>query len=83
MENACFLAKIGADTAENEQHFAEILPIVGPTTAVRGARSDALASPAGTPQFSRTGQHSARDHGSAERFASWLVYGVRLAKLAK
>ena len=22
-----FLAKIGADTAENEQHFAEILPI--------------------------------------------------------
>ena len=25
--NAYFLAKIGADTAENEQHFAEILPI--------------------------------------------------------
>ena len=24
--NAYFLAKIGADTAENEQHFAEILP---------------------------------------------------------
>ena len=25
-QNAHFLAKIGADTAENEQHFAEILP---------------------------------------------------------
>ena len=24
--NYYFLAKIGADTAENEQHFAEILP---------------------------------------------------------
>ena len=27
MQNAYFLAKIGADTAKNEQHFAEILPI--------------------------------------------------------
>ena len=26
LKNADFLAKIGADTAENEQHFAEILP---------------------------------------------------------
>ena len=26
LSNAYFLAKIGADTAENEQHFAEILP---------------------------------------------------------
>ena len=25
LQNAYFLAKIGADTAENEQHFAEIL----------------------------------------------------------
>ena len=32
LQNAYFLAKIGADTAENEQHFAEILPI--------GRRSD-------------------------------------------
>ena len=29
LQNAYFLAKIGADTAENEQHFAEILPIWG------------------------------------------------------
>ena len=27
LQNAYFLAKIGADAAENEQHFAEILPI--------------------------------------------------------
>ena len=26
LQNAYFLAKIGADTAENEQHFTEILP---------------------------------------------------------
>ena len=26
LQNAYFLAKVGADTAENEQHFAEIFP---------------------------------------------------------
>ena len=29
LSNAYFLAKIGADTAENEQHFAEKLPKIG------------------------------------------------------
>ena len=29
LQNAYFLAKIGADTAENEQLFAEILPKIG------------------------------------------------------
>ena len=29
LQNAYFLAKIGADTAENEQHFAVILPKIG------------------------------------------------------
>ena len=29
LQNAYFLAKIDADTAENEQHFAEILPKTG------------------------------------------------------
>ena len=29
LQNAYFLAKIGADTAENEQHLAEILPKIG------------------------------------------------------
>ena len=38
LQNAYFLAKIGADTAENEQHFAEILPKTGnyPTGPVVG-----------------------------------------------
>ena len=29
LQNAYLLAKIDADTAENEQHFAEILPKIG------------------------------------------------------
>ena len=29
LQNAYLVAKIGADTAENEQHFAEILPVGG------------------------------------------------------
>ena len=29
LQNAYFLAKIGADTAENERHFAESLPKIG------------------------------------------------------
>ena len=49
LQNAYFVAKIGADTAENEQHFAEILPIgrrgphppaQGSTGAVRLRRGD-------------------------------------------
>ena len=52
LQNAYFLAKIGADTAENEQHFAEILPKTGnyPTgPSVRGgprSRRDAERRPA-------------------------------------
>ena len=40
LQNAYFLAKIGADTAENEQHFAEVLP----TDALRRRRLGALAA---------------------------------------
>ena len=29
LQNKYFLAKIGADTAENEQHFAENVPKIG------------------------------------------------------
>ena len=45
LQNAYFLAKIGADTAENEQHFAEILPI-GRRVAgsLAGTRFDAKTS---------------------------------------
>ena len=43
LKNAHFLAKIGADTAENEQHFAKILPIGrrGPSDLRRTARAQA------------------------------------------
>ena len=37
-QNAYFLAKIGADTAENEQHFAEILPSARRRAAAPGDR---------------------------------------------
>ena len=39
LQNAYFLAKIGADTAKNEQHFAEILPIGRRVAATRPRRS--------------------------------------------
>ena len=41
LKNACLLAKIGADAAENERDFAEILPKIGnyPT----GPRSQSAA----------------------------------------
>ena len=39
LQNACLLAKIGADAAENEQRFAEILPI-----GRRGPSPEALAA---------------------------------------
>ena len=35
LQNAYFLAKIGADTAENEQHFAEICQKLATTLRVR------------------------------------------------
>ena len=35
LQNAYFLAKIGADTAENEQHFAEICQNLATTLRVR------------------------------------------------
>ena len=53
LQNAYFLAKIGADTAENEQHFAEILPETGnyPTGPPQGRRgaSDGFAPSASSP----------------------------------
>ena len=39
LQNAYFVAKIGADTAENEQHFAENLPKIGNYPTGPGARS--------------------------------------------
>ena len=54
LTNAYLLAKIGADTAENEQHFAEILPIrrrLGPRPVPEEA------------QHEGDGEDVVRDHG--------------------
>ena len=48
LSNAYLLAKIGADTAENEQHFAENLPKIGnyPTGRLHATHhTTALAAP--------------------------------------
>ena len=60
LQNAYFLAKIGADTAENEQHFAEILP----TDALWRRRE---GSPAARRQSrSSDASATARSYGTAE-----------------
>ena len=38
LQNEYFLAKIGADTAENEQYFAEILPKINRSVEPPGQR---------------------------------------------
>ena len=64
LQNAYFLAKIGADTAENEQHFAEILPKTGnyPAQAVpcvRPALPPAVYMPRAEPERARAGRKGA------------------------
>ena len=57
LKNASLLAKIGADTAENEQHFPEILQKVGnyptgpppPVPATGPVAAGPLPPPPGTP----------------------------------
>ena len=61
LQNAYFLAKIGADTAENEQHFAEILPKTGNYPAAgppRAGHPRGLGGPAppGAPGVSECGE---------------------------
>ena len=58
LQNAYFLAKIGADTAENEQHFAENLPKIGNT---RPRQADLVACLCRPPSTSgRTARRRAR-----------------------
>ena len=52
LSNAYFVAKIGADTAENEQRFAEILP----TDALTKLRKDHAAAEPSTPLGARRGR---------------------------
>ena len=81
MQNAYLLAKIGADTAENEQHFAEILPKIGnyPTgrltprrrAAVRGRGQRCGVRRGGATSWQPAGRRASRhamDYGSAPSF---------------
>ena len=52
LQNAYFLAKIGADTAENEQHFAEMLPKTGVGGDQRDQREGGRRDEAGRVQGS-------------------------------
>ena len=53
LQNAFFLAKIGADAAENEQHFAEILPIGRRVAVVLPLRFCKRRSPEAQPCTSK------------------------------
>ena len=69
LQNSYFLAKIGADTAENEQHFAEILPKTAtyPTTLLLASRPD-LASKLRRRPPARARRAAAAQVRSARRF---------------
>ena len=49
LQNAYFFAKIGADTAENEQHFAEICQKLGTTKPAARRRRGAPVAPGTRP----------------------------------
>ena len=77
LQNAYFLAKIGADTAENEQHFAEILTKTG-----RVRRAPSLADPyegARRGQAEREAQAREQHQGDNARTRG----SAKLAKLYK
>ena len=89
LQNAYFLAKIGADTAENEQHFAEILPTgaldqAGPAPVQRPGRYGVLAlevrNPAATPRGPDTRPGPSHAH---ERSPVWLSNLIKFVKHCK
>ena len=61
LQNAYLVAKIGASTAENEQHFAEILPI-GRRVTGRSARASSRA-----PRARAAADFEANECGQRER----------------
>ena len=74
LQNAYFLAKIGADTAENEQHFAKILPKTG----------NYSTGPMMTGGGTDGGGRPAHAHlGRGRSAAGGLIGLAKLGKLAK
>ena len=75
LKDAYLLANIGADTAENEQHFAEILPI-GRRVADRGAAPlESMVRAGFLPYLIRFRFQSIEDHQPAcgRRTTSWNI----------
>ena len=68
LQNAYLLAKIGADTAENEQHFAEILPKTGRDSLSAAPRGPLDAPAAAAAPLSARGRQ-VRAQGGAARDA--------------
>ena len=56
LQDAYFLAKSGADTAENEQHFAEILPKIGSVDASLSDSAGGAGGAAGVHPGGRGGR---------------------------
>ena len=65
LQNAHFLAKIGADTAENERYLAENLPKIGNYPAVVPVTTSKGAGPAGA------GLEAGRPVGSCQFLAQF------------
>ena len=66
LKNAYLPAKIGADTAENEQHFAEILPIGAQRG--RGGRAGVLAEARRGGRLGDQKMHFSKMHFSKMHF---------------
>ena len=62
LQNAYFLAKIGADTAESEQHFAENLPKIG------NYPTGPSAAPTATATYVRLDSSEVDRHRPADRW---------------
>ena len=82
LKNAYSLAKIGADTAENERNFAEILPKIG----LRAARAPEPGPPSGRGTLGGDpGSGVRRDARRRRRgplLLLWTSYDSREIKLA-
>ena len=69
LQNSFCLAKIGADTAENEQHFAEILPIGRRVADRPGARH--------RPGREHPGLGLKADRSELSRSTAWDFWSAR------
>ena len=88
LQNAYFLAKIGADTAENERNFAENLPKIGnyptgPGPCSRTANTVPFLPDAGAPPDLGAVLALWRLLPRPRRIAKAPMLGVRVSKISK